>query len=1400
LDLVDPEQAQGIEKAGGQTCDFLLTRFHPTLPSSWGTMSMTRIHQQVSGGQHELWYELGIRFEQGARRAIWVFAVWALLSALAIAQSSSQLNGSVTDPSGAAVSGAKINLTEAATGFQRTTTSNASGLYQFLDVPPGEYRLETTATGFAPFVASKVTLVVKLPSTINIKLQVEGVKTSVEVEAEAPLINRTDASLGNVLENSQISELPIADRNVVYLLSLQPGVAYLGGAAETNQATDTRSGAVNGVRSDQSNVALDGIGVNDQNNGYAFTSVLNVPPDSVEEFRVTTANSNADSGYSSGGQVSLVTKSGTNSFHGSAYEYNRNTIFSANDPFLKESQLSNNQSNKAPELLRNVFGVTFGGPIMKNRLFFFANYEGRRDAQGSSALRSVPSTTLRAGDLVYSCAPLVDGSQNPQCSTGNSTINGVSNLPNNSYALDPTQIQKMDPLGIGVNQAILNLLKQYPGANANGGDGLNTLGFRFAPPAHASFNTYIARFDYHITANGSETLFARGETQNYKQPGQPQFPGQAAATNALDDSKGLTIGLTSLISPKLINDFHWGFVRQGQQYGGTSVYPGVFMNGIDSLVPFTRPTTAFVPVNQLSDSLSWTRGNHTFQFGTDLFLIRNNHISYLNSFSDVQTNVVYLNTGGIAYPGSPSPLDPANNGYPAVDKNFGPNYDNATGIIMGIFAEGDGIYNYARNGSALPQGQAVNRRYAINDYEFFGQDSWRVNRRLTVSYGLRWVLEAPPYETNGYQVAPCIEAASGGCTNQNVADWFNKSAQLATAGQPANNAGEITFVLGGPKNHGPGLWNWDHKDFSPRIAVAWAPDTGEGWVSKILGKKDEFTVRGGYSIVYDHFGVAVVNSFDQNGSFGLSTRLGNSAGSVTASTAPRFTCLTPGSSGQSCLPAPCASLNDAGCLFGPPPTGGFPTTPSSTAFAINWGLDQTVKTPYTHMFNFSLARQITSRSSLQVAYVGSVGRRLPMQVDMGMPTNLNDPTSNTRYFQAATMLSKLAAVPNAQSSSGSGTDVNSVAPVPYFENLFPAWAGTATQGALTSNGLNCNTALFTNGTLPANPTATQNIYELWNCFSHNETLTLKYLDLPNSILQLGSALPNSKFGPYSFYHDQFSSLYAWRNIGTSAYNALQVTYNARWGSNLQGQFNYTFSKSFDEASAAARIGPYEGTGGTGNDLNGGGIVINSWDPLALRGLSDFNAFHQVNANLVYQLPFGRGQRFAGGAGPMLNELVGGWHVSGIFRLTSGFPITIDNGFTWATNWNIEGDAEPNGPPPVASNPKNVVVNGVSGPDIFKDPTAALAAYRPEWPGESGVRNSVIGQGMFNIDTGVAKEFSLGEGRRLEFKWEAFNATNSVRYDVRGAQPSLSYGAAQFGRYLGTITTPRFMQFSLRLAF
>ena len=200
-----------------------------------------------------------------------------------------------------------------------------------------------------------------------------------------------------------------------------------------------------------------------------------------------------------------------------------------------------------------------------------------------------------------------------------------------------------------------------------------------------------------------------------------------------------------------------------------------------------------MPANQFTDNLNWTQKNHTFQFGGDLFLIRNDHTSYANSFSDVRTNAVYLNTGGIA--GTNSPLDPASKlmAYPAVDGNFGPNYDSATTIVMGIFPEGDGHYNFARDGSALPQGKPINRRYAINDYEFFGQDTWRLTPRLTVTYGLRWVLEAPPYETNGYQVAPCVASRGRGMHEAECSGLVQSHGRAGQCG-PGGQQRRRTFV------------------------------------------------------------------------------------------------------------------------------------------------------------------------------------------------------------------------------------------------------------------------------------------------------------------------------------------------------------------------------------------------------------------------------------------------------------------------------------------------------------------------------------------------------------------------------------------------------------------------------
>ncbi len=336
------------------------------------------------------------------------------------------LKGTVTDAKGAVVPGATVTILNSATGFTRTTKTDAQGIYDFVQIPPATYDVTSTAQGFATTKVNAVTLLVNSPGTQNMTLQVASSTTVVEVQGQAEMINTEDASQGNAFASKQLLNLPSEGRDPVWILSLQPGVTYVGGAF-VDQNYDSRGGSVNGARSDQTNVTLDGVDNNDVNNGNAFQGSLRATMDSLDEFRVATSNSNADQGRSSGAQVSLVTKSGTNQFHGTAYEYNRSNIGEANDWFNEQAQLQARLPNIPPHLIRNTFGATVGGPIIKNKLFFFAAYEGQRTNESLEVSRTVPSAAFRQGVLQYL--------------TGNGSI----------VQLNPTQLKQMDLLGVGVN-------------------------------------------------------------------------------------------------------------------------------------------------------------------------------------------------------------------------------------------------------------------------------------------------------------------------------------------------------------------------------------------------------------------------------------------------------------------------------------------------------------------------------------------------------------------------------------------------------------------------------------------------------------------------------------------------------------------------------------------------------------------------------------------------------------------------------------------------------------------------------------------------------------------------------------------------------------------------------------
>jgi len=420
-------------------------------------------------------------------RLCFSFPVFFLLfTSCAWAQTgTTSLHGKVSDSSHAVVAGATVTLANQAQGFSRSTMTPPTGEFEFLALPPGTYLLTVEQSGFKKYEQRGLQLLVNVPTSVNVVLQVGAITTQVEVSGEAPVINTEDATLGIAFGENQVKELPLEGRNVPDLLTLQPGVAYTGNRGDTS-ASDTRSGAVNGARSDQGNVSVDGIRVNDEGR-HAFSSVLPVTLDSVQEFRVTTSNANADEGGTSGAQIALVTKSGTNSIHGSVYEYHRNTYTSANDYFNKLTELANctlpnpNDCNKAPKLIRNIFGASIGGPIKKDRLFLFMNYEGTRRAEETvSSGEEVPSLAMRDGVLQYLCTLNSDGSLNTtQCpGGGGSAVKGKSGqtyTPAPGYfALGFQQLQQMDPIHAGPDAAAMAYFQTLPAPNSNvSGDGVN---------------------------------------------------------------------------------------------------------------------------------------------------------------------------------------------------------------------------------------------------------------------------------------------------------------------------------------------------------------------------------------------------------------------------------------------------------------------------------------------------------------------------------------------------------------------------------------------------------------------------------------------------------------------------------------------------------------------------------------------------------------------------------------------------------------------------------------------------------------------------------------------------------------------------------------------------------------
>ena len=947
-------------------------------------------------------------------------AALLLSAAAAHAQTgTAALAGDVIDSQKQVIPGATVTLTHAATAASQVTTTDERGGFRFANVQPGIYTLKVELSGFKTAQVERINLQVDSVRRETVLLEIGGLAETVTVVSETTYLNTTDASVGNVMSREQIRSLPVEAQNVVHLLSLQPGAIFI--PTSNPATTDPRFGATAGARADQQNVTLDGIDVNDPQNQTAFTTAIRMTQEALQEFRVSTSNFNAEMGRSSGPQVSLVTRSGTNQFDGSAYWTFRRTATSTNEYFLELSQKAAGQESKPPKLDKDIFGGAFGGPLRRNRLFFFANVEQLKEQSESPVTRNVPSNSLRDGVLMYQCASAA------LCPGG--SVRGISNshtVPAGWYGMTPAEIAAIDPLGIGPSQAAMEYFRKYPSPNDPGKDGNNLMNYRFAAPIENDFLNIISRVDYKAADNHS--FFARVGKQDDTINTAPQFEGGAPLRQRLFNNWGGAIGYDAVLSPSLTNSFRYGFTTIDENNAGLTNSNFVTFRFISPYEGFgtSFTDTRQTPTQNFVNDLSWFKGRHSLKAGTNIRFTRIPKNRFQSAFLSATSNPSWVaGIGRRNMPGSAFCTVPGCN-LPAVASNFQAGYADAWLHSIGVLSQATQRANYNPDGTPQAPGTPVARELASDEYEWYIQDAWQLRPNLTITAGLRYSVYSPPYEVNGYQVAP----------NVSMGQWFDQRVENMKNGIPSSASPLVQFDLAGPKNNKPGFYAWDKNNFAPRVAVAWTP-------------KERLVVRGGYSKVFDRVGLGLATNFDEGFAFGMSTTINSPFGAPAESDpALRFIdvkTLPPN------LPAA--------------PPGGFPQTPPLHAGVITTSIDDTLVTPSAHMGSAIVGFDISRNYTIEVGYVGRFGRDMLVRRDLAMPLNLTDPRSGMDYFTAAQTIIGAAQAAGIRGNSQAGAYAGLPA-VAYWENLFPDAAGgglTATQAitrAFMQNGPDWITALY----------------------------------------------------------------------------------------------------------------------------------------------------------------------------------------------------------------------------------------------------------------------------------------------------------------------------------------------------
>ena len=1005
-----------------------------------------------------------------------------------------RIRGTVTDTSGAAISGANITLRNEATGAERQTQSGNNGEYGFLEVPVGAYTVELQQTGFKKYLGKGLTLELNAILTVDIVLQVGGATETVEVTGAPPIVDTTSTQLGAVVNERSVSELPLAQRDAYQLLQLQPGVQSQLGVDSVYGSDRAGVVSVNGGRGRDNNFTVNGGDGNDQ---FANLPAIQPSPDSIAEFRVLTNTFDAEYGRNSGAVVNVVTKSGTNNFHGNAYEFFRNKALNAKG-FFDTTKL---------DYLQNQFGATLGGPIRKEKTFFFVSYEGDRLRKGdSSDTVTVPSAPERIGDFsggatfsgtlananilnnrpgclaALGSSPIADG-------TAYSDIFGVSNqIP--TACFDPTA---------------LDLLNQYVPL-PNRADGT----FQAVPLRHERSNQMTLKIDHELTKNQHLTGYYY-LTQHYLakpfarfQSGGASLPGFGDLTD--ERIQQFNVGHTWTLGSTAVNEMRFNMFREGQ---GKFLHPqhtNLVTNScatVPSTECFTDPTNPklgitpnlgaahegvpFISVSggfsignnfegelpqvgntyQFSDNFSKVIGNHSIKFGGDLRYQKFDQTLYFD------VNGQYLYFGG-------GPNDP---GF----SDLFPNY------LLGL------VDQYG-------QGSAQQERVRSKAVYLFAQDSWKIKSNLTLNYGLRWELNTPLTD-QGQKVQTFIPGqVSTVYPCQLSAESIANFTSLGVTDPTCANTGVVPtgLVVPGDKGIPRGLTKTYYKSFAPRIGAAWSPSASDGIMGKIFGGPGKSSIRAGFGMFFNPVEQLVLEQFSAEPPFGGSTFVFNT----------QFN--TP-------------FLNQDGVTVAPNPFNGILNPPRNQP--VDWSVFRPIllfgqfptnlRPQYAEQYNFGIEREVAKDLVLTVQYVGRQGHRLLASQDLNY--------GNAQTCLDLQQISDAAQDPNLACGAFSSDNAYTIQP-----NEIPAGV----------------TLHLPYGTVPTVTGPNPNAIQL---------VGLRRYSSPNCEPTTGVGCPQDGI-------PVFSSVFSQRTIANSAYNALQASLEKHFSHGLQFLAAYTFGKSIDYAS------------------------------------------------------------------------------------------------------------------------------------------------------------------------------------------------------------------------------------------